>query len=150
MRALVQRVSEGGVSIPDENINNEIGTGMVILLGVKEGDKFEDVNFVADKCCNLRIFEDNYGKMNLSLKDIDGEALVISQFTLYGDTRKGNRPGFSGAAKPEIANELYEAFVKRVKQNLGNEKVKTGVFAAMMNVKIHNDGPVTLIVESKS
>lgn len=150
MRALVQRVSEGGVSIPDENINNEIGTGMVILLGVKEGDKFEDVNFVADKCCNLRIFEDNYGKMNLSLKDIDGEALVISQFTLYGDTRKGNRPGFSGAAKPEIANELYEAFVKRVKQNLGNEKVKIGVFAAMMNVKIHNDGPVTLIVESKS
>jgi D-tyrosyl-tRNA(Tyr) deacylase len=150
MRALVQRVSEGGVSIPDENINNEIGTGMVILLGVKEGDKFEDVNFVADKCCNLRIFEDNYGKMNLSLKDIDGEALVISQFTLYGDTRKGDRPGFSGAAKPEIANELYEAFVKRVKQNLGNEKVKIGVFAAMMNVKIHNDGPVTLIVESKS
>lgn len=149
MRALVQRVSEGGVDIPAENVSNSIGKGMVILLGVKEGDTIDDVNFVADKCCNLRIFEDENGKMNLSLKDINGEALVISQFTLYGDTRKGNRPGFSNAAKPELANELYEAFVDRVKNNIGTEKVKTGVFAAMMHVKIFNDGPVTLLVESK-
>ncbi len=149
MRALVQRVSEGGVEISEENYSENISRGMVILLGVKEGDILEDVEFVADKCCNLRIFEDENGKLNLSLKDINGDALVISQFTLYGDARKGNRPSFTEAAKPELANELYEKFVERVKMNIGNEKVKTGIFAAMMNVKIFNDGPVTILVESK-
>ena len=149
MRALVQRVTEGGVDIPAENYSKNIGKGMVILLGVKEEDTLADVEFVADKCCNLRIFEDQKGKMNISLKDINGEALVISQFTLYGNARKGNRPGFDEAAKPEKANELYEKFVERVKLNLGEEKVKTGIFAAMMQVKIMNDGPVTILVESK-
>jgi len=149
LRALVQRVSEGGVSIGKENYSAEIGKGMVILLGIKTGDTEEDVNFVADKCSNLRIFEDDKDKMNLSIKDINGEALIISQFTLYGDTAKGNRPGFTDAARPEEAIPLYEKFIHRVMNNLGKEKVKTGKFGAMMLVKIMNNGPVTLIVESK-
>ncbi len=145
----MQRVSEGGVFIPKDNYSSEIGKGMVILLGIKSGDNNEDVNFVADKCCNLRIFEDENEKMNLSLKDVNGEILVISQFTLYGDARKGNRPSFIEAAKPEEAIPLYEKFIARTKMNLGDSKVKTGIFGAMMEVKIINDGPVTIIVESK-
>ncbi len=149
MRALVQRVSEGGVYIKDPFHEEEIGKGMVILLGVKDGDSIDDVNFVADKCSNLRIFEDENEKMNLSLKDIDGEVLVISQFTLYGDARKGNRPSFIEAARPETAIPLYEKFIERMKINLGDDKVKCGIFGAMMSVKIINDGPVTILVESK-
>lgn len=149
MKAIVQRVSEGGVFIPKENYSAEIGKGMVILLGIKTGDKEEDVNFVADKCCNLRIFEDENEKMNLSLKDVNGEILIISQFTLYGDARKGNRPSFIEAARPEEAIPLYEKFIARAKLNLGDSKVKAGIFGAMMEVKIINDGPVTIIVESK-
>ncbi len=149
MRALIQRVSEGGVYINSENYSREIARGLVILLGIKTGDTPVDVDFVADKCVRLRIFEDDKGKMNLSLKDINGEVLVISQFTLYGDARKGNRPGFSDAARPEEAIPLYEKFINRIKENLGQEKVKTGIFGAMMSVKIINDGPVTIMVESK-
>ncbi|MEG8947284.1 D-aminoacyl-tRNA deacylase [Rosettibacter firmus] len=149
MRALVQRVTEGSVEIKEANYYASIGKGMVILLGVKEGDTDEDMIFVADKCSNLRIFEDENGKMNLSLKDINGEVLVISQFTLYGDARRGNRPSFSDAAKPEIAEQLYNKFIERMKHNLGDDKVKSGIFAAMMLVKIFNDGPVTILVESK-
>lgn len=149
MKAVVQRVSGGGVEIKSENYSTSIGKGMVILLGIKIGDKEEDVNFVADKCCGLRIFEDDNEKMNLSIKDIDGEALIISQFTLYGDPRKGNRPSFIEAARPEEAIPLYEKFIARVKENLEESKVKTGIFGAMMSVKIINDGPVTIIVESK-
>lgn len=149
MRALVQRVSEGGVYIKNHNYSAEISHGMVILLGVRTGDTPEDVNFVADKCSSLRIFEDDQEKMNLSLKDVDGEVLVISQFTLYGDARKGNRPNFTDAAKAELAEDLYLKFIERVKANLGEEKVKTGIFGAMMQVKIMNDGPVTILVESK-
>jgi len=148
MRALVQRVSEGGVEIPVENYIEDISDGMVILLGVKDDDTVEDVNFVADKCTNLRIFSDENDKMNLSCKDIQGEVLVISQFTLYGNSRKGNRPSYDKAAKPELANELYEKFVDRMRIHLGKEKIKTGIFGAMMNVKIINDGPVTILVES--
>ena len=150
MRALVQRVSEGGVYIPAENYNAEIGKGMVILLGIKSDDNENDVNFVADKCSGLRIFEDENEKMNLSLKDIDGEVLIISQFTLYGDAQKGNRPGFTDAARPEVAIPLYEKFIQRMNLNLGESKVKTGIFGAMMKVKIINDGPVTILVESKT
>jgi D-tyrosyl-tRNA(Tyr) deacylase len=149
VRALVQRVSEGSVTIENLKHYAEIKKGMVILLGVKDGDSEEDLNFVADKCSNLRIFEDENEKMNLSLKDINGEVLVISQFTLYGDARKGNRPSFIEAARPEIANEMYEKFVLRMKNNLGESKVKCGVFGAMMMIKIINDGPVTIMVESK-
>jgi len=149
MRALVQRVSEGGVDIPAEKYSAEIGKGMVILLGVRHDDTEEEMIFVADKCCNLRIFSDENDKMNLSLKDIDGEVLIISQFTLYGDARKGNRPSFTDSAPPVLAEYLYNKFIERVAENIGMEKVKTGIFGAMMNVKIINDGPVTILVESK-
>ena len=156
MRALVQRISEAGVYIEKENYSTEIGKGIVILLGIKSDDSENDVKFVADKCSGLRIFsqrdasaEDENEKMNLSLKDINGEVLIISQFTLYGDAQKGNRPSFIEAAKPEIAIPLYEKFISRMKSNLGEEKIKTGIFGAMMQVKIINDGPVTILVESK-
>ena len=149
MKAVVQRVSEGGVDIKSENYSASIGRGMVILLGIKIGDNDENVNFVADKCCGLRIFEDDNEKMNLSIQDVNGEVLIISQFTLYGDPRKGNRPSFIEAARPEEAIPLYEKFIARVKENLGESRVKTGIFGAMMSVKIINDGPVTIIVESK-
>jgi D-tyrosyl-tRNA(Tyr) deacylase len=149
MRALVQRVSEAGVYIDKEKYIAEIEKGIVILLGIKNDDSVEDIFFVADKCSNLRIFEDENEKMNLALKDINGEVLIISQFTLYGDAQKGNRPCFIEAARPEIAIPLYEKFISRMKSNLGEEKIKTGIFGAMMQVKIINDGPVTILVESK-
>ena len=150
MRALVQRVSEGGVYILKENYKAEIGKGIVILLGIKYDDSENDLIFVADKCTNLRIFEDENEKMNLSLKDINGEVLIISQFTLYGDAQKGNRPSFTEAARPEIAIPIYERFIERMKINLGEEKIKCGIFGTMMEVKIINDGPVTILVESKN
>jgi len=149
MRAVVQRVSEGGVSIAEENYNAQINKGLVILLGIKTDDTENDVIFVADKCSALRIFPDENEKMNLSVKDIYGEVLVISQFTLYGDAQKGNRPGFTDAARPDIAIPLYQKFVERLKYNLGENKIKCGIFGSMMSVKIINDGPVTIIVESK-
>jgi D-tyrosyl-tRNA(Tyr) deacylase len=149
MKAVVQRVSAGGVLIKSENYERQIKRGFVILLGIREGDTENDSIFLADKCSNLRVFEDQNEKINLSLKDIDGEVLVISQFTLYGDARRGNRPSFTLAAKPDIAIPLYEKFVKRMKENLGDGKVKEGIFGAMMEVKIINDGPVTIIIDSK-
>jgi D-tyrosyl-tRNA(Tyr) deacylase len=149
MRALVQRVSEGGVYVLEENYKAEIGKGIVILLGIKFDDTEKDIIFVADKCSSLRIFEDKNDKMNLSLKDVDGEVLIISQFTLYGNAQKGNRPSFTDAAKPDTAIPIYEKFVERMKNNLGETKIKTGIFGAMMSVKIMNDGPVTILVESK-
>jgi len=150
LKVVVQRVSSGGVFIESENYKAEINKGLVILLGIRNGDTDNDATFLADKCTNLRIFEDSNEKMNLSLKDIDGEVLVISQFTLYGDAQRGNRPSFTEAAKPDIAIPLYEKFIKRMKDNLGSEKVKEGIFGAMMEVKIINDGPVTLIIDSKT
>lgn len=149
MRVVVQRVSEGGVFIPDMKYHEEIKNGLVILLGIKDDDNESDINYLADKCSNLRIFQDENEKMNLSLKDIDGEALIISQFTLYGDAQKGNRPSFIEAARPEIAIPLYEKFINRIKENIGENKVKSGIFGAMMQVKIINDGPVTIIIDSK-
>ena len=149
MRVVVQRVSEGSVTIPVKNYEEKIGKGLVVLLGIKTGDTEKDVIFLADKCCNLRIFEDENDKMNLSVKDTNGEILLISQFTLYGDAQKGNRPGFTDAARPEEAIPLYGKFIERVKENVGESKVKTGIFGAMMMVKIFNDGPVTIIIDSK-
>ncbi len=151
MRALVQRVRKGSVSVKrnGEDYYKEIGRGIVILLGITHSDGDREVNFVADKCSNLRIFPDADDKMNLSLKEIEGEALVISQFTLYGDARKGNRPNFMNAAPPDIAEALYEKFIARMKINLGGDKVKCGIFGAMMDVEILNEGPVTILVESK-
>lgn len=150
MKAVVQRVKSASVTISEQNYLQQIGKGLLILLGIKTGDTEEDVNFVADKCCNLRIFEDTEDKMNISVKDIDGEVLIISQFTLYGETAKGNRPNFTDAAKPEEAIPLYEKFIARVKANLGDSKVKVGLFGAMMDIQLINYGPVTVLVESKS
>jgi D-tyrosyl-tRNA(Tyr) deacylase len=149
LRVVIQRVSSGGVFIPSDNYLQKIGPGIVVLLGIKTGDSEEDVNYLADKCCNLRCFNDENKKMNLSVKDINGEALIISQFTLYGDTSRGNRPGYSDSAKPDEAIPLYESFISRMEMNLGTDKVKRGIFGAMMEVKIINDGPVTLIIDSR-
>jgi D-tyrosyl-tRNA(Tyr) deacylase len=149
MRGVVQRVSDGGVNISAENYEQKIGRGIVILLGIKSGDTEKDVNFLADKCSNLRIFNDENDKMNLSLKDVKGEALIISQFTLYGDASRGNRPGYTEASRADEAIPLYESFIARMKNNIGEEKVKSGIFGAMMEVKIINDGPVTIIIDSK-
>jgi D-aminoacyl-tRNA deacylase len=150
LKVVVQRVSEASVTIGENEYVQEIGEGLVILLGIKKKDTENDVKFLADKCCNLRIFEDENQKMNLSVKDVKGEILIVSQFTLYGDARKGNRPSFIEAARPESAVPLYENFIMRVKNNIDESMVKTGVFGAMMNVKIFNDGPVTIVIESNS
>lgn len=147
MRALVQRVSSGSVSI-DGKITSHISKGFVILLGVRQGDTEDAARFLADKCSALRVLEDTHGKMNLGLKDTGGSALVVSQFTLYADAQKGNRPGFSTAARPEEAEPLYHLFVDRMRATLGNDRVMTGVFGAMMEVTIVNDGPVTILIES--
>ncbi len=149
MKAIIQRVKSALVEIEEENYKAEIGKGLVILLGIKSGDTENDAIFVADKCSNLRIFEDEEDKMNISVKDISGEVMIISQFTLYGETAKGNRPSFIGAAKPDEAIPLYEKFIRRMKENIGVSKVKKGLFGAMMNIELINYGPVTLIVESK-
>ncbi len=149
MKALVQRVSRGSVNIPAESYFEDISKGMVLLLGISEDDNESDIGYLAEKCCNLRIFEDENDKMNLSIKDINGEVLLISQFTLYGDARKGNRPSFNKAAKPEKAGLLYNKFAQKMKTILGEIKVKEGIFGSMMEVSIINDGPVTIMVESK-
>ena len=149
MKAVIQRVSNASVNIPSEKYSTEIKKGMLILLGIKTGDSIDDVNFVADKCSNLRIFEDDENKMNISVRDVNGEVLIISQFTLYGETAKGNRPSFIEAAKPDEAIPLYNKFIERMKENLGGEKIKCGIFGAMMDVSLINAGPVTVLVESK-
>ncbi len=149
MRVIIQRVSSASVNVPQCNYFEEIGFGMVILLGIRVGDKEEDAVYLADKCCNLRFFNDQNQKMNLSVKDVGGEALIISQFTLYGDTAKGNRPGYTDSAKPEEAIPLYEYFIKRIEDTIGKDRVKKGIFGEMMQVKIINEGPVTLTVDSK-
>ncbi len=144
MRALVQRVSRSAVFI-DGHLTAEIGRGMLILLGVGRQDTPENIQYVAGKCIHLRIFADEQGKMNRSLVDIGGQALVVSQFTLYGDTRKGRRPGYSSAAPSDMAEAYYNEFVD-VLRNQG-VSVHTGQFGANMHVEIQNDGPVTLMVE---
>jgi D-tyrosyl-tRNA(Tyr) deacylase len=139
-------VRRGAVTI-DGRTTAEIGQGLVILLGVRQGDRPESARFLAEKCAHLRVFEDPAGKMNLALQDVGGSVLVVSQFTLYADAQKGNRPGFSLAAGPDDAEPLYEGFVGRMRELLGAEKVQTGVFRAMMDVTIVNDGPVTILIE---
>lgn len=145
MRAVVQRVGRASVTA-DEQIVGQIERGIVILLGVREGDTEREVDWLAEKCVHLRIFENDEGKFHHSLMDIGGDILVVSQFTLYGDCRKGRRPSFTAAASPEEAERLYDRFVKMLRNK--NLKVETGVFAARMVVEIHNEGPVTLIVDS--
>ena len=147
MKALVQRVTEGSVSV-DGQVIGSIGKGLVILFGAGRGDTEKDVVYLAEKCANLRIFEDEDGKMNRSLLALGGEALVISQFTLYGDCRKGRRPGFSDAADPAEAERFYEQFLALIAQ-AGVKNVQHGKFGADMQVKIFNDGPVTFMLESR-
>lgn len=146
MRALVQRAARGSVDVAGERIG-EIGPGLVILLGITHSDTEKEAAFVAEKCMNLRIFEDEAGKMNRSLLDIGGEALVVSQFTLYGDASHGRRPSFTEAARPEQANPLYETFVELCRGY--GVRVATGRFGADMKLSLVNDGPVTIMVESR-
>lgn len=146
MRAVVQRATKGSVEIEGKVVGS-IGKGLVVLLGVSENDTMEDVNYTAEKVLNLRVFDDEEGKMNYSLLDVKGELLVVSQFTLYGDCRKGRRPNYMAAAKPEKADELYNEFVKMCK--VQQVKTETGVFQADMQVNIINDGPVTIIIDSE-
>lgn len=146
MRALLQRVTEARVTV-DQTVTGEIGAGLLIFLGVARLDTTADAEFVAQKILNLRVFEDEQGKMNRSLLDTGGALLVVSQFTLYGDCRKGRRPSFDAAAPAEQARELYEHFVAIARR--GKLRVETGIFQAEMAVSLINNGPVTLIVESR-
>ena len=145
MKTLVQGVSQASVTV-DNAINGQIDQGLLLLVGFRPGDDEQALRFCAEKCANLRIFPDDNGKMNRSLLDIGGGVLCVSQFTLYGDCRKGRRPSFDGAAPPDEAEALYERFIEiRAQQGLSPER---GTFGAHMHVQIHNDGPVTLMVES--
>jgi len=149
MRAVVQRVTDASVEIlsdEENNICSEIGAGLVVLLGVEKGDTEAEAKYMADKISGLRIFEDKDGKMNLSVKDIGGKILVISQFTLLGDVKKGKRPGFTDAEEPVKAKELYEKYIEYTKNN--DIFVEKGVFQAKMLVRINNDGPVTILIDS--
>ncbi|MDD5678975.1 MAG: D-aminoacyl-tRNA deacylase [Kiritimatiellae bacterium] len=149
MKALIQRVQRGSVSVEGRTIG-AIGRGYVVFLGVKQGDSAADADYLAGKTAALRIFPDDQLRMNLSISDVGGSILVISQFTLHADTRKGNRPSFILAAPAEQANALYEAYVAGLRRILGAERVVTGRFQAMMAVEIMNDGPVTIELKSRN
>ncbi len=144
MRAVVQRVSEAGVSVEGEEVGR-IGPGFLVLLGVSESDAEEEIDYLADKIVNLRVFEDGEGKLNLSLLDVGGQMLVVSQFTLHGDCRKGRRPSFSHAAAPAKAEDFYLRFIDKVRER--GIKVESGRFRAMMDVRLVNRGPVTLLLD---
>ena len=148
MRALVQRVREASVLVENKVVGN-IGPGLLVLLGVRTGDTATEADWVADKLASLRVFPDEDGRMNRSLVDISGEALVVSQFTLYGSLKKGTRPSFTKAAPPEEAERLYEQVVARLAVTLGHD-VPTGQFGAHMEVRLVNDGPVTLLIEREA
>lgn len=145
MRAVVQRVSRAQVTVADE-LTGTVNKGLLVLVGVTEGDTEKDAQYLADKVTGLRIFEDENGKMNLSVKDVGGKILSVSQFTLYGDCRKGKRPSFDKAARPEAANMLYEKFNELCRQQ--GVQVETGVFRSHMQVELVNDGPVTILLDS--
>lgn len=147
MRAVIQRTTSASVKV-DEEIIGQIGKGFVILLGVEEADTAEDADYLVKKIASMRIFEDENEKMNLALKDVDGSVLSISQFTLHANTKKGNRPSFTKAAKPEMAEELYEYFNDKMKEQ--GVSVETGSFGAHMSIQLENDGPVTIIIDSKN
>ncbi|MEO6883210.1 MAG: D-aminoacyl-tRNA deacylase [Bacteroidia bacterium] len=148
MKMVIQRVSEAGVTIDGKNTAS-ISKGLLILLGIEAADNQEDIEWLCEKICKLRIFSDAQGAMNLSVQEINGEILVVSQFTLYASTKKGNRPSFLKAAKPEIAIPLYEAFLVCLKNNF-SKPIKSGIFGADMKINLINDGPVTITIDSKN
>ncbi len=147
MKIVIQRVSEASVSV-DNRVVGAIGQGLLVLLGIMEEDTKKDIEWICKKLINLRIFNDSEGQMNLSLNDVAGDVLLVSQFTLYASTKKGNRPSYIKAAKPEIAIPIYEQFSNHLEQQL-NKPVARGIFGADMQVKLTNDGPVTIIIDSK-
>ena len=144
MKLVVQRVDEARVTV-DVKVVGEIKKGFMVLIGVTHDDTYETADYLVNKLCHLRVFQDENSKMNLSIKDVDGELLIVSQFTLYADCQKGNRPSFVNSAKPEYANELYEYFVEKCSHEV--KKVQTGIFGAHMKVSLVNNGPVTIILE---
>ena len=148
MRAVIQRVSKASVTI-DRKIHSQIGKGLLVLLGIEDADSVEDIEWLSGKIVNLRIFGDDKDVMNISVKDINGEILVVSQFTLHASTKKGNRPSYIKASKPEIAIPLYERFLQQLANDLGKE-IKAGIFGADMKVELLNDGPVTIIIDTKN
>jgi len=148
MIAVIQRVTRASVTI-HQQIKASIGLGLVVLIGIEEADTQEDVDWLAAKLINLRIFEDENGVMNISVKDVGGDIIIVSQFTLHASTKKGNRPSYIKAAKPEVAIPFYEKFVEAVQQQLG-KPVQTGEFGADMKVELVNDGPVTILIDTKN
>ena len=148
MLAAIQRVTSSQVSI-NKIVMGSIGNGLMVLLGIEEADGTEDIEWLSAKIVNLRIFDDEGGVMNLSVKDVDGEILLVSQFTLHASTKKGNRPSYIKAARPETAIPIYEKFIAALSSNLGKQ-IQTGEFGADMQVEIHNDGPVTIIIDTKN
>ena len=148
MRAVIQRVSKASVTI-DNKIHSQINTGLLVLLGIEDADTVEDIEWLSGKIVNLRIFNDDNGVMNVSVKDIEGDVLVISQFTLHASTKKGNRPSYIKASKPEFAVPMYEKLVKQLINDLG-KKIYTGMFGADMKVELLNDGPVTIVIDTKN
>ena len=148
MRAVIQRVSRASVTI-EGNIKASIGLGLLVLLGIADADTNADIEWLAAKIVRLRIFNDEFGLMNLSIQEINGDILIISQFTLFASTKKGNRPSYIRAAKPDIAIPLYEEFIEQMKKDMGKE-VFSGIFGADMKVELLNDGPVTIIIDTKN
>ena len=148
MRVVIQKVTQASVSIENQ-IEASIDKGLLVLVGIEDGDTNEDIAWLSSKIVNLRVFDDANGVMNLSVKEVEGEVLIVSQFTLHASTKKGNRPSYIKAARPEVAIPIYEAFIKQIESLLG-KRVPTGQFGAMMQVSLCNDGPVTIFIDTKN
>ena len=148
MRVVIQKVTQASVSIENQIVDS-IDKGLLVLVGIEDGDTNEDIAWLSSKIVNLRVFDDDNGVMNLSVKEVEGEVLIVSQFTLHASTKKGNRPSYIKAARPEVAIPIYEAFIKQVESLLG-KRVPTGQFGAMMQVSLCNDGPVTILIDTKN
>ena len=148
MRVVIQKVTQDSVSIENQTVAS-IDKGLLVLVGIEDGDTNEGIAWLSSKIVNLRVFDDDNGVMNLSVKEVEGEVLIVSQFTLHASTKKGNRPSYIKAARPEVAIPIYEAFIKQVESLLG-KRVPTGQFGAMMQVSLCNDGPVTILIDTKN
>ena len=148
MRVVIQKVTQASVSIENQIVAS-IDKGLLVLVGIEDGDTNEDIAWLSAKIVNLRVFDDDNGVMNLSVKEVEGEVLIVSQFTLHASTKKGNRPSYIKAARPEVAIPIYEAFIKQIESLLG-KRVSTGQFGAMMQVSLCNDGPVTILIDTKN